>query len=73
MKHKYGKWYADWRDEHGKRKAKAFKSKKAAQKFSHRMQLLAQAKKAPASAASLKSAKPGPRRNQRVAPGPAAA
>jgi len=32
-KQKYGKWYADWRDEQGKRHAKSFDSKRAARKF----------------------------------------
>jgi hypothetical protein len=67
MKHKYGKWYADWRDEHGQRKAKAFRTKKAALKFSRKMQADAAAKKAPASARSRRSSKRGPRPTHRVA------
>ncbi len=46
MKHKYGKWFADWRDEHGKRHAKAFRTKSKARAYSKRMQREAQAKKA---------------------------
>jgi hypothetical protein len=45
VKHKYGKYYADWRDEHGKRHAKACRSKAAAQKLSRKMQADAAAKK----------------------------
>lgn len=45
MKHKYGKFYADWRDEHGVRHAKAFKLKKHAERFAKKMQAAAAEKK----------------------------
>jgi hypothetical protein len=61
MKHKYGKWYADWRDQHGVRKAKAFRTKAAATKYARKMAADAAAKKAPASVRSKRSSKRGPR------------
>ena len=45
MLNKYGKWYADWRDENGKRHAKAFPTKKAAARYSEKMSAAAAAKK----------------------------
>jgi hypothetical protein len=33
MRSKYGKFYADWRDNHGARRMKAFTTKKAALKY----------------------------------------
>jgi len=60
MKTKYGKHYADWRDEHGKRHAKAFPTKKAALRWQRRMQLATAGKKAQASARLKQSAMRGP-------------
>ena len=62
MRTKAGKWYADWRDEHGKRHMKACASKKAAQRMSEKKRREAAAKKTRASAPSAKSPKRGPRR-----------
>lgn len=62
MRKRYGKFLADWRDENGRRKRKALATKKAALRFQNKMQHQVAAKKAHASAASRKSAKPGPRR-----------
>ena len=67
MKHKYGKWYADWRDAHGVRHAKAFTTKKAALRFGSKMSADAKAKKVPASARSRRSSKRGPRPTHRAA------
>ncbi len=59
MKHKHGKWFADWRDAHGVRKAKAFPTKKAARLYSQRMRKEAQAGKARRARRSAKSPAPG--------------
>jgi hypothetical protein len=48
MLHKYGKWYADWRDASGKRQRKAFPSKQKAVNFQRKQAATARAtKKAP--------------------------
>ena len=46
MKLKHGKFYADWRDETGRRKAKAFESAKEARKFQIEMRVQSHARKA---------------------------
>ena len=48
MRHKFGSFYADWRDQFGKRHMKAFTTKKAAAKFGLKMRREATAKKAQA-------------------------
>lgn len=52
MQHKSNKWYADWRDEHGRRHRKAFATRRAALQHQTKMQRQAAAKKAPAYAAA---------------------
>lgn len=61
MRHKHGKWYADWRDEHGRRRMKAFPTKKQAQQYTAKMRRLVAEKKARASAPSPTGARLGPR------------
>ncbi len=73
MRKKYGRFYADWRDQHGKRKMKSFPTKNGALRHQNKMRAAAAAKKARASAASPKSAKPGPRHNHAAGKAPAAA
>jgi hypothetical protein len=46
MKKKWGKFYADWRDEKGVRHAKAFRSKPAARRYTLRMRRTIATKKA---------------------------
>ncbi len=46
MQKKYGKFYADWRDEHGRRQRKSFPTKKRALQHQNKMQRQASAKKA---------------------------
>jgi len=58
MRHKYGSYYADWRDQFGKRHMKAFKTARAARAYTARMRS-AIAKKARRSAARAPSPKPG--------------
>lgn len=50
MRKKYGKHYADWRDEHGVRHMKAFDTKRAAVQFQTKQRNLTQAKKVQPSA-----------------------
>jgi hypothetical protein len=45
MRKKYGKFYADWHDEHGQRKMKAFPTRKQALHHSAKMHRLATTKK----------------------------
>ena len=47
MQRKYGKFYADWQDERGTRKRKAFPTKKGALRFQQKQRLAVAAKKAP--------------------------
>jgi hypothetical protein len=56
MRKRYGKFYADWRDEHGKRHMKACKSKTAAVHLSTKMQNQTAAKKDQPSGTSARSA-----------------
>lgn len=46
MQKKYGKFYADWTDEKGHRRRKAFKTKKAATAFTAKQRAVAAEKKA---------------------------
>ena len=46
MQKKSGKWLADWRDEHGKRHRKAFKTKARAAAYQKRQFQAASSKKA---------------------------
>lgn len=59
MLKKYGKFYADWDDEHGKRHRKALPSRRAALKFQTKMRNAVAAKKAPLTRSSRPSSKPG--------------
>jgi len=61
MIHKSGKWFADWRDENGIRRRKAFRTKATAASFQRRMQAQTTTKKAQASAPRAQSSKHGPR------------
>jgi hypothetical protein len=61
MRKKYGKFYADWTDETGHRKMKAFPTKKAALRFTAKMRGQVTAKKARASGPSATSAPRSPR------------
>lgn len=62
MLKKYGRFYADWEDAHGKRRRKSFPNKKQALKHQARMREESALKKARASGPSRKSVTPGPRR-----------
>ncbi len=59
MMKKYGKYYADWTDEHGKRRRKAFPTAKGAQQHQTKEARRAALKKAPASAPSRQSSRRG--------------
>jgi len=59
MLRKYGKFYADWKDDKGRRRRKAFPTKFGAARYQAKMQGEVIAKKAPRSAASGPSAKRG--------------
>jgi hypothetical protein len=48
MRVKYGKWYADWNDEQGRRRMKAFPTKKAAERHQMKMRREVARKKAQA-------------------------
>jgi hypothetical protein len=62
---KSGKFYADWRDEKGRRRMKAFPTKRAASRHTAKMRAQTAGKKAYASARSAKPATRGPRRSPR--------
>ncbi len=53
------RWFADWKDEHGKRKRKAFLLRKDAANYAEKMQHEARIKKAQASAKSANSRRRG--------------
>jgi hypothetical protein len=57
MRKKYGKFYADWRDEHGRRRMKAFPTKKQALTHTHKMQR------------SVAAKMPAPRQGRNLLPG----
>jgi hypothetical protein len=59
MLRKYGKFYADWRDLHGKRHRKSFPSAHAAKAFQSKRNAETQAKKVRASAPSATSPRRG--------------
>jgi len=59
MKTKYGKWYARWTDDEGKRREKACKTKRAAAKLQKKMRAEAAAKKHQPSRASRRSRSSG--------------
>jgi hypothetical protein len=61
MLKKYGRWYADWIDEHGNRKRKSFATRKAALKYQTSQRNAVAAKKAQAPALSRRSARRGRR------------
>jgi len=61
MQKKYGKFYADWDDEHGKRHRKALPTKKRALKFQRAQRNRVAQLKAPAPAPSANSARRGAR------------
>jgi hypothetical protein len=63
MRRKAGKWYADWRDEHGRRHMKAFPTKKQALAHANKQRRIAATKKARASGPSATSAVRRPRPN----------
>ncbi len=73
MRKKYGKLYADWRDEHGKLKMKAFPTKTGALRYQNKMRTQVAGKKARASPTSRTSPPRGSRRSQKPARPPAAA
>lgn len=50
MLHKYGKFYADWKDHHGQRRRKAFATKRQATTHQNAMRQQTARKKARASA-----------------------
>lgn len=58
MRKKYGKFYADWKDEHGHRRMKACATKGAAEKFTRKMRREVASKKAQAPRRSRKSSAP---------------
>jgi len=66
MRKKYGKLYADWRDEHGKLKMKAFPTKTGALRYQNKMRTQVAGKKARASPTSRTSPPRGPRRSPRA-------
>jgi hypothetical protein len=65
MQKKLGKWYADWRDEKGRRHRKAFPSRGGALRHQHKMAKDARAKKALASGPSGSSPRRGNRASAR--------
>jgi hypothetical protein len=67
MQKKYGKFYADWRDEKGARHRKACSSAKAAKRFTRKMLSQAASKKDQPRATSRRSAKRGPKTRQATA------
>jgi len=56
---KYGRYYADWEDEHGKRHRKSFPNKPAALRFQTRQRNLVASKKARPTTSSRPSSKRG--------------
>jgi hypothetical protein len=59
MRKKYGKYYADWRDQHGKRHMKAFPTAKAAKRYAEKQRKDTAAKKHRAERPSRKSSTRG--------------
>lgn len=55
MRHRYRKFYADWRDANGKRRMKACRTERAAQTLTKKMHNRGQAAKRRALKASLKN------------------
>ena len=66
MRKKYGKFYADWRDEHGVRHMKAFARKDHAERYTRKMRRAITAKKAQPSEPSARISEPG-RKHTRAA------
>jgi len=66
MRHKSGKWYADWRDEHGTRHMKAFSTAAAAKLFTARMRKKIAAKKHRARRTLRKSSAPSRKPTRRA-------
>jgi hypothetical protein len=66
MKKKYGKFYADWRDERGVRRAKAFPTKKAALAFTARKHREVARKKAAAQRQPRRASNAGRRPTPRL-------
>jgi hypothetical protein len=64
MRHKYGKFYADWRDSAGVRHMKAFPTKKKAEAYAEQQRLAAHAKKASGRARRRRSRVSGSRRSR---------
>jgi hypothetical protein len=67
MRKKYGKFYADWRDEHGTRKMKAFPTAPLANKHTRKMKRAAAAKKVQPSERSARISGPGRKRTRAAA------
>ncbi len=67
MRKKYRKFYADWRDEKGRRRMKAFPTKGGALRHQNAMRAQVAGKKARASAPSRTSRLPGQRRTTHAA------
>ncbi len=68
MRKKAGKYYADWRDEHGRRHMKACASKEAAIRLSRKMRREVAAKKAQSSGMFAPSPKRGARKRPTTNP-----
>jgi len=66
MRTKFGSFYADWRDQHGRRHMKAFPTKKQARAYAAKQRKLVAAKKAPASRPSKASSRPGRKATRRA-------
>jgi len=64
MLKKYGKFYADWDDARGRRRRKAFTTKKAALRFQTKQRNESAAKKAQGKGPRAKSSKPSPKRHR---------
>jgi len=69
MRKRYGKFYADWRDEHGIRHMKACRSIEAARRFTAKMHAAVTTKKARAAKPSRESAVRGRRRRAKTRTG----
>ncbi|MBI1750165.1 MAG: hypothetical protein HY234_15650 [Acidobacteria bacterium] len=64
MLKKHGKYFADWRDERGRRHRKSFATAHEAKKYQTKQQSTAAAKKAPASGPRGKSSKHSPKHSR---------
>lgn len=72
MMKKHGKYFADWRDERGRRHRKAFPTAKRAHTYQHAQQLAASRKKAHRSEAAQRQSSRPTRKHSRRSTSPRA-